>query len=560
MNITNIPIFPDQPPDNQTLTVGEQQSMSIRPVGYGHPAWQNNDMQALVIKAAEAGANVWREAFYVDSDPNNSYYQSVKTSTANAGLKLIVQTLSASVGAMTYQEETNIINDVGTAQDNWVNGWKTIISVMQPYAIMVMNEPTNNGDRNSDPSNGDFNLYRAFCSRCISEWRAVKADLVIIVNNNPFNKLYDSTGYGFAATPLTETNVIYGRHVYYAYDSLYPPNYLPDQQDYWDNLLPEAKIHLEAQMHLEADPLTSQGCVVAWDEWGAHASAPNASQYATDLAQHCEDHGWGCIIYDIVPFGDGTGQEVSGLLTNDYLNWNLVGLAFRNVIYEDTYVPPPVTPPPAQHFHVSFSVGAGGSSDLAAGSYTLLVGQSFAATAYPLANYVPVWTVPGYSPSSEYTFTLAGLADANYAVALTFTYVAPVEPPAPPTPPATSFSVNVGVATGGTTNVIGVQNVLTTSSLSVTATHAANYIFSYWLKDNVNAGSTNPIVVTGIASQTITLRPVFTYIPPQPSPVDPTPGTPVAIAGPLDEVFTVLEAVNIPTIDDIFTQLERIVF
>jgi hypothetical protein len=225
-----------------------------------------------------------------------------------------------------------------------------------------------------------------------------------------------------------------------------------------------------------------------------------------------------------------------------------------------TYVPPPVTPPPAQHFHVSFSVGAGGSSDLAAGSYTLLVGQSFAATAYPLANYVPVWTVPGYSPSSEYTFTLAGLADANYAVALTFTYVAPVEPPAPPTPPATSFSVNVGVAAGGTTNVIGVQNVLTTSSLSVTATPNTNYIFSYWLKDNVNAGSTNPIVVTGIASQTITLRPVFTYVPPQPSPVDPTPGTPVAIAGPLDEVFTVLEAVNIPTIDDIFTQLERIVF
>jgi hypothetical protein len=249
MNITNIPVFPDQPPDNQTLTLGEQQSMSIRPVGYGHPAWQNNDMQALVIKAAEAGANVWREAFYVDSDPNNSYYQSVKSSVANAGLKLIVQTLAASVGAMTYQEETNIINDVGTAQDNWVNGWKTIISVMQPYAIMVMNEPTNNGDRNSDPSNGDFNLYRTFCSRCISEWRAVKADLVIIVNNNPFNKLFDSTGYGFAATPLTEANVIYGRHVYYAYDSLYPPSYLPDQQDYWDNKLPEAKIHLEAQMH-----------------------------------------------------------------------------------------------------------------------------------------------------------------------------------------------------------------------------------------------------------------------------------------------------------------------
>jgi hypothetical protein len=301
-------------------------------MGVGHPAWgfdrngQAVDIRGLVNLAAASGANTWREAMYVDSSVSG-YYANLKGYCDAAGLKFIIQTLSASVGAMTYQQESDIILNTGSAQTNWINSWGSKISTLHPYAIMVINEPTNNG-LFSTASSSRFSAYRQFCVNAITSWRQIQPDLVIIVNNDPFNDFYDSTTYGFAANPLPFPNVLYGRHIYYAYDGLYPPSYLPDQQSYWNGNTVLGKQQLSALIDYESRALIAKGQQVIWDEWGSNVNSPNAQAYARDFISILRSKGIGNLYYDFVP----ASYEATGLLNEDYKTLNSMGRVWASSI------------------------------------------------------------------------------------------------------------------------------------------------------------------------------------------------------------------------------------
>jgi hypothetical protein len=316
-----------------TYTVTTQTSTSSDLLlGLGHPSWSYDrnsnpvDINALVNLAASSGANSWREAMTYNSQVN-SYQVSLKSALDKAGIKLIIQTLASSAGSMSVQDEYNIINNVGSAQTDWINGWRSKIAQLQPYGIMVMNEPSNGGTYRT-ASSSQFDAYRQFCINCINSWRQVKSDLVIVVNNYPFNDVFDSTSYGFAANPLSYSNIYYGRHIYYAYDNLYPPFYLPDQQAYWNGNTASGKQLLANLLQSESSALIAKGQKVIWDEWGANVNAPNAQAYVQDFISICREKGISCLFYDLVP----SSYSPSGLLNSDYKTLNSVGQAWANSI------------------------------------------------------------------------------------------------------------------------------------------------------------------------------------------------------------------------------------
>jgi hypothetical protein len=322
-----------------SLTVASTGTIVVSPpsgstilLGAGHPAWSTDpngnpvDLQALVNLVANTGANVWREAMYVSSTVPG-YYANLKSYCDQRGLKFEIQTLGPQADG-DYTSELNIIMNNSGAQTAWINGWASLIQQLQPYAILVMNEPTNN-DTFTTASATAFGYYRQFCINCINAWRQIKPDLVAIVNNDPFNDWWNSTSYGFAANPLSLPNIIYSSHIYYAYDDAYPPSYLPDQQAYWNAVtaqdLANAKQLLTNLILEEFATLRNEGQQVMWDEWGANLQAPHATNYVQDFFDICKSLNMGAVYYDIVPWGYGSGQEASGLLNNDYKTLNAVG-------------------------------------------------------------------------------------------------------------------------------------------------------------------------------------------------------------------------------------------
>ena len=102
------------------------------------------------------------------------------------------------------------------------------------------------------------------------------------------------------------------------------------------------------------------------------------------------------------------------------------------------------------------------------------------------------------------------LLDREATVTLTFTV-----PTAPPPP---SYNVTIRVTAGGTTNPApGLYTHPSGTVVSITALPYSGYDFSYWLLNEVNVGSTNPISIS-ITTDT-TLDAIFTRtVPPPPPP------------------------------------------
>jgi hypothetical protein len=374
--------------------------------GIGHPVWPNDrngnpvDIQNLVNLVKRSGGNTWREAMYVGSNVD-SYYLNLKSYCDQAGVNFVIQTLSASVQAMTYAQETEIILG-GSAQANWISSWGAKIQILHPYGIMVMNEPTNGGTHQV-ASQSRFNSYRQFCMNTITAWRLIQPDLVIFVNNDPFNDFYDSTAYGFAAQPLPYSNVLYGRHIYYAYDGQYPPSYLPDQQNYWNGNTAQGKELLSQLIESESSALRMKGQTVIWDEWGAAVAAPHADDYVRDFVSICNSKNIGSLYYDLVP----ASYEQSGILNEDYRTLNIVGLAWASVAPTSTPTPmPTVTPLPSSSPVPTSSPIAnnpGGDGSWNPFSPTPVV------PATPSPSYMPTFNPNGSSSNSVVPFGDVGL-------------------------------------------------------------------------------------------------------------------------------------------------------
>jgi hypothetical protein len=193
------------------------------------------------------------------------------------------------------------------------------------------------------------------------------------------------------------------------------------------------------------------------------------------------------------------------------------------------------------------------------GEHWVLINSVFTSTASADVGYeFTQWNLAGVFYSFNPVLSINPNYVSSWYFEAQFTVTVPVEPPEPPVPPATSFSVNIGVATGGVTVPTGVQTALTSASISVEAFPSPANMFDFWYQDGAAAGSTNPIVVTGAASQTITLLPVFRYVPPVNPPIIPQ-GTLVGTAtGCIERILDTLETKELPTIEDLFTVLERV--
>jgi cell division septation protein DedD len=325
--------------------------------GFGHPAWATMtngtaiDFTTLTQLVADSGLTSWREAMYQDSNPVG-YYTTIRDACTVAGLNFTVQSLSPSNGtAEGTLAEYNIIFDVGSAQDDWISNWGNIITALQPDAISVMNEPSLNGTYDVEPTSEEFQVYRNLIENCVNAWRAIDPNLIIVVENFPFNQYFDQTLYGFGATPVNHTGIVYSRHFYYSYDNTEPPAYQPEWQAYWDAItqgdLDAAKILLQAAIEYQTDPMTTQGKPVVYDEFGANLANPNVAVAVGDFTDICLSLGVGVVYYDIVPYGSGFHQEPSGALT-DYYVFNAVGEAFIapfEVTPEPTITPAPTTTP-----------------------------------------------------------------------------------------------------------------------------------------------------------------------------------------------------------------------
>jgi len=300
-------------------------------LGVGHPAWAYDrngnpvNIQALVNLVADSGGNCWREAM-ISSQRNSlsPYETNLKYWLDQRGIKLVIQTCGTTQFSMAGQEELNVYQNINGAQTAYINDWGYIIQQLQPYAIMIQNEPSNGGTSTTASATA-FGYYRQFCINCINAWRQIKPDLVIIVQNDPFNDWYDSTSYGFAANPLSYPNIIYTGHIYYAYDGSYPPSYLPDQQAYWNAKtaqdLANAKQLLTELIDKYMSALRNKGQQVMWDEMGANVNVPNALNYTQDFYDICKTRNIGAVYYDIVP----VSYEPTGLLNEDYLTLNAMG-------------------------------------------------------------------------------------------------------------------------------------------------------------------------------------------------------------------------------------------
>jgi hypothetical protein len=299
-------------------------------LGVGHPSWAYDrngnpvNIQALVNLVADSGGNCWREAMITNDKNDLTYFKELKSYCDQRNVMFMIQTCGTTRYTMDGQEELNVYQNINGAQTAYINDWSYIIQQLQPYAIMIQNEPSNGGTFTTASATA-FGYYRQFCINCINAWRQIKPDLVIIVQNDPFNDEFDSTSYGFAANPLPFSNIIYSRHVYYAYSGNYPPSYLPDQQAYWNAKtsqdLANAKQLLTDFIDGESSALRNKGQQVMWDEWGANVNVPNALNYTRDFYDICKARNIGALYYDIVP----VSYEVTGLLNEDYLTLNAMG-------------------------------------------------------------------------------------------------------------------------------------------------------------------------------------------------------------------------------------------
>jgi hypothetical protein len=218
-------------------------------------------------------------------------------------------------------------------------------------------------------------------------------------------------------------------------------------------------------------------------------------------------------------------------------------------------------PPPAQYYLVNASAGAGGSIN-PYGTFNILVGATFTSAALADEGYTfTQWLLAGNPYSLNPVLSINPSYVSAWYFEAQFTVTVPVEPPPPPppVPDPTYFSVNIGVAVGGTTSPTGVQNTLTTATLSVTATASPTYTFDSWFKNGAtDPETTNTIVLSGAASETITLLPVFRYVPPTNPPIIPT-GTIVGTStGYIERILDALEQKELPSIDDVFNVLEQV--
>lgn len=316
--------------------------------GVGSPAWEYDrngklvDLETLVNLVYNSRGNTWRTASYQNSSMTG-YYTNLKNYCANK-LNLVIQTLSPNDGTSAgIQAEANIIKNVGTAQTDWINNWSSIINALNPYAIMVMNEPSVNGAYRM-ATQSEFTQYRNFCMNCINAWRAIKPNIVIIVHQFAWNAVYGegNNTYDFVANPLPYSNILYTAHYYYAYNNIVPPPYQPEGLAYWNNkqvLTPaqraNAKQLLTNYITNASSKILAKGQKFIFDEWGSCLAAPNSGAFAEDFVSIANSLNIGSIIYDIVP----ASYESVGILNEDYKTFNAVGLSWAGTETETITLP-----------------------------------------------------------------------------------------------------------------------------------------------------------------------------------------------------------------------------
>lgn len=214
--------------------------MSIELKGAMGYEWQHCTEQTIKLMA-DSGAKVIKPIIYTD-DYNNDiaswinpsvHYQAkskqIRDWCTKYGLKLWLCFDGRVYGDWTTK---NSVCTSDSLKADWIAECGKVIAGLKPDVVTPMNEPSDLGQ---------VPQYRQFCLDCMAAWKAIKSDLVFVLDSMPFWNFTE-----FMKNPIQ--GVVYETHYGYMYNGLKPPDWSTAQIAYWNGDLVNAKILLYQEL------------------------------------------------------------------------------------------------------------------------------------------------------------------------------------------------------------------------------------------------------------------------------------------------------------------------
>lgn len=154
---------------------------------------------------------------------------------------------------------------------------------------------------------------------------------------------------------------------------------------------------------------------------------------------------------------------------------------------------------PLTNYSLSILPSSNGNTNPIAGDYQHQQGSQVSIQAIPNANYIFAnWLLNNTNVGSTNPYLLT--MDANYTLTAVFSE-------------APKYNLHVQTSGSGTTNATGDALYYNGTAVSIQATASNGWVFSHWLRNGTNIGSTNPLPQIVDANYNVTA--VFSETPPQ---------------------------------------------
>lgn len=254
-------------------------------------AIQNIPQNNIVAIAGYGANNVEREVAYVEWNTNTWFKNYVIEITTNAhavGMDYILCCFGPTFST-TDSDKYNAVHD-SAIRAAWINNYKTIIQILQPDGVTIMNEP---------PASLSASDLNDFYLSCIDSWRLVKSNLYFIIDAPwvssgtyycPFSLNATIVGTRVDQSRPTVT-IYYAIHHYYYFLNVQTSD--PVLDEYWSGDLGNAKTDLYDYFDhfcgLEA--ARNLGLNLFFEEFGCHILNPNYDAYMNDCFVYAESYG-----------------------------------------------------------------------------------------------------------------------------------------------------------------------------------------------------------------------------------------------------------------------------
>jgi hypothetical protein len=305
--------------------------------------WFDIPVEPLMDMIKGIGANYWRQAMICgDTDWWLNQMTGLKQSLDKKGLRLIVGThgydewdpFFCSAFATKAQACAAIIMNTDGWGDRWIQRWGRVVETIQPYGIDVLNEMF---DKTGTPyenimTNAQYlEAYRQFCIRAIDSWRTIKPDIVCLISGCPFMDMRP-----IANNPIPRPNLIYVYHYYYLFDgtlSQWASNF--DKAYYQGNLSQAKSLLTDYLMNGKGAFATfkTKGLPILFEEMGTIAQEKNNNfQFVRDVNEICKANNVSVEQFCLAPFGTGSHQATTGMLTPDWSQFNSYGQLWKSCL------------------------------------------------------------------------------------------------------------------------------------------------------------------------------------------------------------------------------------